>query len=526
MILSPHHLLLAALLHSATQVAAVHLNLRGQLGAPSVSALQRRSHISGLDNGQNINYYTNITLGGDEFSVMIDTGSSDLWVAGNVSNAKDMGVSTEVDYAIGSAGGPIKTAQLEFAGYKVSDQAFLQITPSSSHKKGEGLVGLGPNIGSNIWSKLGQKSSGDAVVDRVFRQNTSTSNFISVLLGRSDDPDEKFPGDLTIGELISGYENVTSQPKLNVTEVSSKDSSIQHWQVLLDPYGVVGPDGQAIKLTSSVSSTKNNKQLTAMFDTGFTLPQVPKAMADAIYSRFDGAKYKNVTGVGAVWTLPCDIEVNVTIKIGGRPYPVHPLDTNMDLDIEVAGQKTCIGSFQPITSAATSTYDMILGMAFLRNAYLLVNYGDFLEGSNSSTANPYVQILSTTNDTAEAHDDFVQVRLDGVDKTGDQRLSASNTTSPDPSNNNGNNTSGSDSFFDRHKTAIIIAASVAGGLVVLGTLATVALCLGRKRRLASSARPSVYRPLYEPAPAGEMQQVQGYQAGTRYNNPWEQRPAH
>ena len=70
-------------------------------------------------------------------------------------------------------------------------------------------------------------------------------------------------------------------------------------------------------------------------------------MADAIYSRFDGATYTNVTGVGAVYTLPCEIEVNVTIKIAGRAYPVHPLDTNLDLNLNLkktAGKKTCIGS--------------------------------------------------------------------------------------------------------------------------------------------------------------------------------------
>ncbi|ETW81523.1 aspartic peptidase, partial [Heterobasidion irregulare TC 32-1] len=527
---SPHSLLLAALLSSASHVAAVHLSLRGQLESAPAPALARRGHISGLNNGQNVNYYTNITLGGQDFSVLVDTGSSDLYVAGSVPNAKDTGTSTAVVYAIGSAQGPIKTSKLDFAGYTVNDQAFLELTADADHKSGEGLIGLGPNTGSEIWTKLGQKTAGAAVVDRIFLQNMTTSNFLTVLLGRSDDPDDRFPGDLTLGELVSGYEAVLNQPKLNVTEVGKKDSQkgLQHWQVLLDAQGVVGPDGQVIPLTTGVAGTKNKKKLTAIFDTGFTLPQVPKAMADAIYSRFDGATYTNVTGVGAVYTLPCEIEVNVTIKIAGRAYPVHPLDTNLDLNLNLkktAGKKTCIGSFQPITTGASPTYDMILGMAFLRNAYLLVNYGDFLEGSNSTTADPYIQLLSLTNDTAEAHQDFVQVRLDGDDRTGSQRLSASNSSSiSSPSSSDDDD--GSESFFDKHKTAVIIGAAVAGGLVLLGALAGVALCLGRKRQARMSAgKPLVYRPLHEPAPAGEMDQVQGYQAGTRYHNPWEQRPA-
>ncbi|EJD00446.1 uncharacterized protein FOMMEDRAFT_63163, partial [Fomitiporia mediterranea MF3/22] len=63
--------------------------------------------------------------------------------------------------------------------------------------------------------------------------------------------------------------------------------------------------------------------------------------------------------------------------------------------------------------------DGILGMAFLRNTYLLINFGDFIDGSNSSVADPYIQLLSMTDPTA-AHADFVSVRLGGVDKSGSQ----------------------------------------------------------------------------------------------------------
>ena len=63
-------------------------------------------------------------------------------------------------------------------------------------------------------------SAGAAVVDRIFRQNTSTPNFISVLLGRYDDPTDTFPGDITVGDVLDGYDNITSQTKLEVTEGS------------------------------------------------------------------------------------------------------------------------------------------------------------------------------------------------------------------------------------------------------------------------------------------------------------------
>ena len=48
----------------------------------------------------------------------------------------------------------------------------------------------------------------------------------------------------------------------------------------------------------------------------------------------------------------------------------------------------------------------------MRNAYTYINFGDFVEGSSSTTAEPYVQLLPLTSDRAEAHSDFLKVRGD------------------------------------------------------------------------------------------------------------------
>ena len=50
----------------------------------------------------------------------------------------------------------------------------------------------------------------------------------------------------------------------------------QHLQILLDPDGIIGPDGLPIPITSSVQQTKDKKQLTAVLDSGFSLPQLPQ----------------------------------------------------------------------------------------------------------------------------------------------------------------------------------------------------------------------------------------------------------
>ncbi len=90
------------------------------------------------------------------------------------------------------------------------------------------------------------------------------------------DPTDVFPGEISIGELLDGYSNVESEPKLEVTIVPDGESIQQHFQILLDEDGMIGPDGKPIHITTAVRQTSNSKQATAMLDTGFSLSQVPK----------------------------------------------------------------------------------------------------------------------------------------------------------------------------------------------------------------------------------------------------------
>ena len=115
-------------------------------------------------------------------------------------------------------------------------------------------------------------------MDRIFSQNTSIPNFISVLLSRPNDTHEAYTGEMTISEILPEFQNISSQPKVPVSVLQSSLSLDQHFSVLLDPNGIIGPDGKAIKTTSNASfaPSHNASQLQVVFDTGFTLPQLPK----------------------------------------------------------------------------------------------------------------------------------------------------------------------------------------------------------------------------------------------------------
>ncbi|KAI0052261.1 acid protease [Auriscalpium vulgare] len=526
----PHiTLYLPLVLQCAANVVGVRLAIQGREKRSPHQRLGKRG-ISLLDNDTNFGYYTNITLGGSNYEVSIDTGSSDLWVVGPVPNARDSGATAEVQYAIGGVEGSVKFATLELLGSIIEDQAFLE-ADINNIGIGEGLIGLGPFWGSSIYEALGEQPVGDPPLDSIFRQNASAPNILTVLLDRSNDPGNPYPGDMSIGELLPGYDAITEQPQLPVTLNPGNDVSNQHWQLLLDEDGVIGPDGQPAAVVSGVPSTQNKAQLTVVFDTGFTFPQVLPSVAESFYSGIEGAQFDSVSNF---WIIPCTAEVNVAFKFGGVSYPIHPLDMSSEID-DPSYAGSCIGQFQPITFNGDPDLDMILGMSFLRNVYLLINAGDFVD-QTSNKANPYIQLLSTTNSTA-AHLDFVNVRLNGTSSvasaTASMALPSSSTSSayPTPSDVPDDASSGdllrrmtlvsdSDSpshgYFEQHRTAVIIGASLCGGLSLL-LVASLAFGLykwreAEKRAIGKSrSRPlSAYRPLYAPAPAGEMEKVEGY----------------
>ena len=146
----------------------------------------------------------------------------------------------------------------------------------------------------------------------------------------------------------------------------------------------------------------------------------------------------------------------------------------------------------------------------VRNAYISVNFGDFVDGKINQTAPPYIQLLSLTNDSTAVHNDFVKVR--GTPRSWDP----------------------SDSLLDRikqHLVLVIVIAAVAGLLVLGG----IAFCCLRNRRLRRTPAgfmnfKSSYQPLQDPAPPSyDLNPVGGYNAPPgapppqrgNYNNPWD-----
>ena len=134
--------------------------------------------------------------------------------------------------------------------------------------------------------------------------------------------------------------------------------------------------------------------------------------------------------------------------------------------------------------------DAVADLSLVRNTYTYINFGDFVAGSPSDRADPYIQLLSTTNDTTEAHIEFIQIRGGSTTPYPNTIPVGSNTPpSTQPTRQN------------QKKLFILIGACTIGGLILIA----VGLLLCCRRRGSSRAiRTSTfgpYAPLGAPAPA-------------------------
>lgn len=124
----------------------------------------------------------------------------------------------------------------------------------------------------------------------------------------------------------------------------------------------------------------------------------------------------------------------------------------------------------------------------VRNAYILINFGDFVDGALAKVGDPYIQLLSITEMT-EAHNDFVQVRLGGVDRADSLKLLPAIPDNDSDSDDDDNN---SEDWVHKY-LPYIIAGSVTAGVLILILIVSASYRSSRKTR---------YRRLHDPAPIG------------------------
>ncbi|KZT69430.1 acid protease [Daedalea quercina L-15889] len=375
----------------------------------------------GFSNVKDSLYSATIKVNGRPFQVQVDSGSSELWIdpAGlDLPELHHTGLNSGTAYVDGtSAGGEIVLGNVTFGEFTVVNQALVLAPGSNATYEGlmQGVLGVGPYGGSQIYNTLnGTPYNGQNLVTNIFNSLLDEAPYMTFLLSRTNTGVAK-GGVLSIGELVSNLTRIIKTPKLPVVAPCG-------WLTMSG--GVLVNDKYHPAYT--VPTATGSKSV-AIFDTGTTVGQLPRAVVDFIYKDIPGAVWDESQ---STYKLPCQSKLNMSMIFGGVALPIHPIDAII-VGVADSGIVTCYAAFEAADNGV-----MVLGDTFMRNVYTLLNFGDQLthRGGNEPA---YIQLLSVT-DPEQAWNEFDQLNVKRIedmiyDKFAREplvRSSAALTTSP------------------------------------------------------------------------------------------------
>ncbi|KAJ3478920.1 hypothetical protein NLI96_g9424 [Meripilus lineatus] len=382
------------------------------------------------DGEQGTLYTATIYVEGKPLSVVVDTGSADLWFNthnASFSNATKLGVQTDIHYISSTVSGEVLTTSMRLGELNIDQQVFMNVSgPNDFRDRADGLLGLGFPQVSFISKALKSDRRFPTFLENIFNSYPSLPTYTTFQLNRS--LIGTFDGGFfTIGELLEDFQGIADSPRLPI--LSSGGAYIE-WMSVLDSVTIndrryTGKD--VLNATTGKPDQYQGKMLIE-FDTGTTLFYGSKFYVDTIYGGLPGAKL--VDEDLGVWSFPCDSKFNVSFTLGGLEYPINPLDmTILAIDLK-NGSINCGSAMRYIPPRVGQGRDFFFGHSFLRNVYSLFNYGNITKGRSGK---PYVQLLSTT-DISQALADFDrlnEIRIKQLQELYEQEVRQA-TASPTP----------------------------------------------------------------------------------------------
>ncbi|TFK71382.1 aspartic peptidase A1 [Pluteus cervinus] len=313
------------------------------------------------------------------FSVILDTGSADLWIASehctsgcnsvskfvtsSSTTYNNSSVPFNVTYGSGSASGYMGEDVIQMAGFTVANQSFAicdTVSDGLLQSPASGLMGLGfQTIASSgavpLWETLVTSKTWSEPV-----MGFHLTRFGDVPTARTLEPGGSFDMGFTNTTLYDGDIEYIYLPQAGT-----------YWLLSITK---VTAQGNEIPIPGVLSS--------AAIDTGTTLVGGPGTLVARIYDQIPGS-YAGSGAYQNYYIYPCNTQVNVTLSFGGTNWAVSP----QDFRLQKISDTQCLGAFFQLETASTSP-DWIVGDTFLKNVYTAFRYSPASVGfaTLSSTA--------------------------------------------------------------------------------------------------------------------------------------------
>ncbi|KAG8721838.1 hypothetical protein FRC08_009639 [Ceratobasidium sp. 394] len=350
----------------------------------SGSPRKRASGVNELVNkGTDSSYYGSIAVGTPPvaFNVILDTGSSDLWLASSTCYTGCRGVPTfdasrsstfrnlttpfAIRYGSGQAAGELGSDSVQMAGFQVTGQTFAladQVSNGLLSSPISGLMGLG-------WSTIAA-SGATPMWETLARGTQWTEPVMSFFLTRFIDVDgakAQEPG----GEFMMGGTN-TNFYTGDIDYVNIPNNQESYWLIPLTGLSVNG----ANVLSGSVN---------AAIDTGTTLVGGPPDSVAAIFAQIPNSQ-PGTGDLQGYYLYPCSTSVTITMTFSSRTWTINPAD----FLLMRASNSLCVGAFFAL-SLSGSAPQWIVGDTFLKNVYSVYRFNPPSVGFANLSSNALAQ---------------------------------------------------------------------------------------------------------------------------------------
>ena len=336
-----------------------------------------------INKGTDSSYYGSIAVGTPPvaFNVILDTGSSDLWLASstcytgcrnvptfdgsNSTTFRNLTTAFAIQYGSGQAAGELATDTVQMAGFAVTGQTFALADRVSSgllSNPVSGLMGLGwetiaASGATPMWETLARGNQWTDPVMSFF-----LTRFINVNGARSEEPGGEFMMGGTNPDLYTG----------DIDYVNIPSGQESYWLLPLTGLGVNG----ANVLSGSVN---------AAIDTGTTLVGGPSADIAAIFAQIPNS----TPGTGdyqGYYLYPCSTSVTITMTFSSRTWSIDP----GDFALMRASSTMCVGAFFALNLSGSAP-SWIVGDTFLKNVYSVYRYNPPSVGFANLSSNALAQ---------------------------------------------------------------------------------------------------------------------------------------
>lgn len=325
------------------------------------------------DQSQDALYFAAVEIGtpAQSLNVILDTGSSDLWVVddscqtcSSSTPVFDVSASTSVktdtasrpdttiSYGSGAVAGTLSSDTVAMAGFTVDSQVFLAVDRTTS--------GLLSGTVSGIMGLAFQRLAATEAVP--FWETLANNNQLS-------DPEMSFHLDRHRGERTFVNEQEGGSFTLGGTNSSLFQGDIEFLDAQGESYWLLEMNSLTVQ-GNSISLSGSSTTRLAAIDTGTTLIGGPSADVKAFWATIDGSR--EASNEAGLYAFPCDTNVEVTISFGGKAWPIN--STDMILSRESTGSDMCLGGVFDLSAgsnipANSNAPGWVVGATFLKNVY-------------------------------------------------------------------------------------------------------------------------------------------------------------